>query len=177
MKIEYEVRVLEINPEEMIKKLEDLGATKNGEYDQKRYTYDLNPKDQAKWIRLRTNGEVTTLTLKNIENTTITGTKELEIEVSSFEDTQELLERIGFKYKAYQENKRIQYILDGVELDIDTWPLIPTYMEIEGKSVEDVEKIIEKLELDRSKITSLDVKAVYDKKYGIDIDEIPHLKF
>lgn len=177
MKTEYEVRVLEINKEDMIKKLETLGAIKNGEYDQRRYTYDLNPKDQSKWIRLRTNGITTTLTLKNIENTTIAGTKELEIEVSSFEDTREFLERIGFKHKAYQENKRIQYILDGVELDIDTWPLIPTYMEIEGKSEEDVEKIIEKLELDRSKITTLDVKAVYDKKYLIDIDKIPHLKF
>ncbi len=177
MKTEYEVRVLEVDTEEMIKKLEKLGATKNGEFDQRRYTYDLDPNDQSKWIRLRTNGTTTTLTLKNIENTTITGTKELEIEVSSFEDTKELLERIGFKPKAYQENKRIQYILDGVELDIDTWPLIPTYMEIEGNSEEDVEKIIKKLDLDRNKITTLDVKAVYDKKYGVDIDKIPHLKF
>lgn len=177
MKTEYEVRVLEINTEEMIAKLEAFGATKNGEYDQKRYTYDLKPKDESKWIRLRTNGEIATLTLKNIENTTITGTKELEIEVSNFEDTKELLSRIGFEPKAYQENKRIQYILDGVELDIDTWPLIPTYMEIEGKSVDDVEKIIEKLDLDRNKITSLDVKAVYDEKYGINIDDMPHLKF
>ena len=34
MKTEYEIRVLEINQEEMIKKLEELGAVKNGEFNQ-----------------------------------------------------------------------------------------------------------------------------------------------
>ena len=43
MKTEYEVRILEINAEEMINKLEKLGATKIGEYDQKRYVYDIIP--------------------------------------------------------------------------------------------------------------------------------------
>lgn len=177
MKTEYEVRVLEINEEKMIKKLETLGATKVGEYEQKRYVYDVIPKNEHQWIRLRTNGKKTTLTFKNIEKTTVDGTKELEVEVSSFEDTNEFLERIGFKSKAYQENRRIQYILDGVELDIDSWPLIPIYMEIEGKSEEDVNSMIEKLDLENEKITALDVKGIYQEKYNIDIDEIPHLKF
>ena len=43
MKTEYEVRVLEINQDEMIKKIEELGATKKGTFDQKRYVYDLKP--------------------------------------------------------------------------------------------------------------------------------------
>ena len=43
MKTEYEVRVLEINKDEIIKKLERLGAEKKGEFEQKRYVYDLRP--------------------------------------------------------------------------------------------------------------------------------------
>ena len=67
MKIEYEIRVLEINKEEIINKLEKLGATKIGEFNQKRYVYDLKPVQENKWIRLRTNGIKTTLTYKDIE--------------------------------------------------------------------------------------------------------------
>ena len=85
MKTEYEIRVLEINKEEIIKKLEELGAKENGSFEQKRYVYDLKPAENGKWIRLRTNGEVTTLTYKDIVSDTIDGTKEIEIEVEDFE--------------------------------------------------------------------------------------------
>jgi len=62
MKIEYEVRALEINKEEFIKKIEDLGAKKIGDFEQKRYVYDLVPyKSDCEWIRLRTNGKKATL--------------------------------------------------------------------------------------------------------------------
>ena len=37
MKTEYEVRVLEINKEEMIKKLESLHAERVGEFNQKKW--------------------------------------------------------------------------------------------------------------------------------------------
>ena len=63
--IEYEVRILEIDREEIIKKLEAMGAKKIKEGLQKRYVYDFNPVEPNKWIRLRTNGSTTTLTIKN----------------------------------------------------------------------------------------------------------------
>lgn len=176
MKTEYEVRILEINLEDTINKLEKLGATLIGKYEQKRYVYDLVPAEKGKWIRLRTNGEKATLTYKDVVSDKIDGTKELEFEVSDFEKTNEFLERIGFYNKGYQENNRIQYELDGVEIDIDTWPLIPTYMEIEGKSEEDVLNMINKLNMNKEKITSLDVQNVY-KQYGIELEEIKELKF
>ena len=79
---EIEERVLEIDIDKMISKLESLGAIKVGEWYQKRYVYDFNPVDPSKWIRLRTNGEKTTLTIKNLKDKNIIGgTEELEIEV------------------------------------------------------------------------------------------------
>lgn len=177
MNIEYEVRVLEINSEELVQKIEALGGKLKGNWYQKRYVYDTIPKKDSQWIRLRTNGETTTLTYKNVEKTTVDGTKELEIVVSDFEKTNELLEQAGIKSKGYQENKRIQYILDGVELDIDSWPLIPTYLEIEGKSEEEVNSMIEKLGLKEAKVTALDVQSVYEKIYNINIGEMKVLKF
>lgn len=177
MNIEYEVRVLEINKEHIIRKLDKLGATYVGSFEQKRYVYNVFPKDPNKWIRLRTNGKKTTLTYKSVEKNTIDGTKELEVEVSDFEKTKELLEISGIKSKGYQENRRIQYILDDVEIDIDTWPLIPTYVEIEGKDEKSVKEIIKKLELENEKVTALDVQSVYEQIYNIDISKIDILKF
>lgn len=177
MDIEYEVRFLEIDKEKIIKRLEELGAIKKGEFNQKRYVYNLVPSQDGKWIRLRTNGNITTLTYKDIVKDTVDGTREVEIEVDDFEKTNELLERIGFKNKGYQENRRIQYILNGVEIDIDSWPMIPSYLEIEGKSEEEIIKTQKLLKLDESKKTMLNCKDIYMQVYNIDIDKIRELKF
>lgn len=177
MNIEYEARVLEINKEELISKLEELGAKCTGDWYQKRYVYNTIPVCDGKWLRLRTNGTTTTLTYKSVEKTTVDGTKELEIVVDDFEKTNELLEVAGIKHKGYQENKRIQYVLDGVEIDIDSWPMIPTYVEIEGKSEQEVKETIEKLGLQNLKVTTLDVQSVYEQIYGIDISQYEELKF
>ncbi len=83
---------------------------------------------------------------------------------------------MGIKSRGYQENKRTQYILNGVEIDIDSWPMIPTYVEIEGKNEEEVMNTLEILELPKDKVTTLDVDSVY-KKYGIDSKVIKVLKF
>ena len=176
MKTEYELRVLEIDKDILIKKLGKLNAVKKGEYNQKRYVYDLKPADPGKWIRLRTNGMKTTLTYKDIVSHKIDGTKELEIEVSDFEATNELLEKIGYKSKGYQENKRIQYELNGVEIDIDSWPLIPTYVEIEGKDEKSVLEMMKLLELDETKMTTLDVQSIF-QNYGIDLENMKDLRF
>ena len=142
MKTEYEIRVLEIDKESIVKKLESLGTIKKGEYNQKRYVYDLKPLQKGKWIRLRTNGIDTTLTYKDIEKNTIDGTKEVELRVEDFDIANEFLNKIGFIARNYQENKRIQYILDNVEIDIDTWPMIPTYLEIEANSEKEVNDMV-----------------------------------
>ena len=98
-------------------------------------------------------------------------------EVSSFEETNKMLNELGYASHTYQENKRTRYILDNVEIDIDTWPYIPTYVEIEGKSVDEVENTISKLNLDKAKQTSIDVQSVFKEFYNIDIAKMPVVKF
>lgn len=175
--IEYEARVLEIEKEKLEKKLEFLGAKKIADFNYKRRVYNFNPASDNKWIRLRTDGKNTTLTIKEIKSQAIDGTEETEIQVSDFEQTDTILNKLGYKAHAYQENKRTRYVLDGVEIDIDTWPYIPTYVEIEGKSTEDVKNMINKLELDNNKITSIDVRGVFKKFYKIDIAKKKEVKF
>ncbi len=177
MHTEFEERILEVDIDKVTNKLISLGAEKVGEWFQKRYVYDFTPPRDSQWIRLRTNGEVTTLCYKNVEKNTVDGTHELEVEVSDFDETNELLNVLGYKAKGYQENKRVRYILDGVEVDIDTWPMIPTYMEIEAESEERVKEIEKLLEVDPAKVTALNCEDIYIDIYGIDVEKIKELKF
>lgn len=176
MKTEYEVRVLEIDHEEMVKKLESLGAELQFDTLQQRYVYDFNPVIDSKWIRLRTNGIKTTLTIKDLNAKTIDGTKELEIEVDDFDKTNQILEELGYKNRGFQQNKRTQYILDGVEIDLDRWPLIPEYLEIEGESEQAIYDCLDKLGISKDKIVTLDVSSIYTH-YGYDGDALTNLNF
>lgn len=175
--IEYEVRVLEINTNEIKEKLNELGAVLVEDVFQKRYVYDFNPKNPNKWIRLRTNGTKTTLTIKNVETSKIDGTRELEVVVDDFDTTNEILAELGYKPKGIQENKRIRYDLNGVEVDIDTWPGIPTYLEIEGSSEDEVFDTLSKLGIPKENATSLDVQNIYRQIYHINLEETPNLSF
>ena len=176
MKTEYEVRVLEIDHDEMVKKLESLGAELQFDTLQQRYVYDFNPVIDSKWIRLRTNGIKTTLTIKDLNAKTIDGTKELEIEVDDFDKTNQILEELGYKNRGFQQNKRTQYILDGVEIDLDRWPLIPEYLEIEGESEQAIYDCLDKLGISKDKIVTLDVSSIYTH-YGYDGDALTNLNF
>ena len=176
MQTEFEVKILDIDVPKMISKLSVLGAKKIGEKFQKRFVYDFDPSKENSWIRLRTDGTKTTMAIKEIQNDNIDGTKELEINVDDFKKTNLFLEKLGYVAKGYQENRRISYILDDVEIEIDFWPKIPPYLEIEARSAEEVEMMIEKLGFDRSQAISIGVRKVY-KKYSIDIYSIKELKF
>ena len=177
MHTEYEVRVLEIDKEKIIQKLEQLGATKIADYNYKRRIYNFNPPTYQKWIRLRTDGKRTTLTIKKLENLEIDGTKEMEIEVSDFEETNLMLNELGYVSHSYQENNRTRFILNDVEIDIDSWPYIPPYLEIEGKDKRSVVDTLELLDVDESKITTIDVQGVFREFYNIDISYAPIIKF
>ncbi len=61
MVTEYETKVLDINVKEIIEKLETLGAKKVLDCTYKRHVFDLS---DGGWIRIRTDGQTTTLTYK-----------------------------------------------------------------------------------------------------------------
>jgi len=166
MKIEYEARLLNCDVEKTIAKLKECGAEFKGDWLQLRNCYDFNPVKENSWIRLRTTGKETTLTIKEVQAKTIEGTKELEIVVSDFATTDELLNKLGYFARSVQENRRIRYMLDGVEIDIDFWPQIPTYIEFEGESAKAIEKVCEKLGFNFNDLVTLDVSSIYEH-YGL----------
>ncbi|OGI68237.1 hypothetical protein A2738_02100 [Candidatus Nomurabacteria bacterium RIFCSPHIGHO2_01_FULL_42_15] len=151
---EIEVKFLDVNKEEIEKKLKKLGATFVGVFDYRLKPYDFPDlflsKDRNAWIRLRDEGDRVTLAYKERlgvgENPLKDkGMKEIEVEVSDFDKTSKILEAVGFVAKVYEERRRTRYVLDGVECDIDEWPLIPPYIEFEGNSIEELKEISTKL--------------------------------
>jgi len=177
MKTEYECTLLDINREELIKRLEELGAVKEDDYFQRRYVYDMKPVQKSKWIRLRTNGKKTMLAIKNVaDRNLIGGTKELEMEVSNFDVAKNILSELGYEYRVYQENKRTIYNYKDIEISIDKWPMIPEYCEIEGNSEKSVKEFVNLLNLNY-KVTNYDVESICKEIYGTDIEEYKELKF
>lgn len=178
MEQEIEIRLLEIDKEEFINNITKCGAKKIDSYLQRRYVYDFNSVQKNKWLRLRTNGKQTTLTIKELtDNKKIGGTLELEVITSDFDKTNKILEELGYFNRNYQENYRELYILDDVEITIDSWPLIPTYVEFEAKKEEDIHKVLEKIDYNKDKLTTLDVASIYKEIYGINVMNIKNLKF
>ena len=104
------------------------------------------------------------------------GTKELEIEVSSLETAHQILEKLGYKRRSIQENKRIRYILNDVELDIDTWPGLNTYVEFEANSLDKIKEVIKLLEFDYKDAITEDAQDIY-MSMGYTQEDLNNLKF
>lgn len=176
-RIEYECKILNIDLDDFLSKLESLDAEDKGERLQRRFVYDFYPVDPDSWIRLRTNGDVTTLAIKSLKRTDEFGNAlEEEVEVGDFDTTNRILGRLGYQHRNYQENLRHSFKLGSVSIDIDTWPLIPTYVEVEGSSESEVLETLQILGVDQSQVTTKDVESIYREIYGIDLLSIRELK-
>lgn len=139
MPIEHAAKVLGIDPEAVTARILAAGGEQvTGRGLMRRHVYDIVPGDMSKWIRLRDTGTETTLCVKEIRGGAIDGTLEVETGVGDFAATAELLSLLGFKPRSYQENRRTSFLLDGVRLELDEWPLIPPYLEIEGDTETDI---------------------------------------
>ena len=61
-------------------------------------------------------------------------------------------------------------MLDGAEIGIDTWPWIPTFIEIESGDEASVWAAAKKLGFDKTKAEFGAVDKVYNHYYGVDMD-------
>ena len=83
---------------------------------------------------------------------------------------------MGLMSRGYQENNRAEYVLDGVQVCIDEWPKIPPYVEFEGNDSSSVVSAAAKLGFEKEELTGKNTREIYNS-YGIDLDQIPILKF
>jgi adenylate cyclase class 2 len=177
MPAEYEAKVLDIDPSAMTELIRSRGGQQVSEPTlQRRYVYDITPGDQSKWIRLRDTGNNSTIAVKSIAHDGIDGTYEVEVTVDDFHATNELLSMLGFRPKGYQENRRTSFTLEGAQLEIDEWPMIPPYLEIEAKTPAEVIRVAALLGYEEPQLTSENTTKVY-ARYGIDLIQHEEVRF
>jgi adenylate cyclase class 2 len=181
---EIEAKFLDVNIEELKNKLQKLEAIFVGSFDYKRKSYDfagLPLADKHAWVRVRDEGDKVVMTYKqrmeaNSETMRDGGMKEVEIVVSDFNLADQFLQSIGMIEKFYEENKRERYILDDVEVDIDTWPMIAPYIELEGNSWEGLQSVAQKLNFDWDKHLRCSTMQIY-KMNGINENDYSVITF
>lgn len=168
--------MLDVDPAAVAEKILALGGRMVGARLMRRYVYDITAGDDSRWIRLRDTGSEVTLTVKEIAHDGIDGTTETEVEVSDFETTNELLRLIGHEPKSYQENHRTSFELHHAHLELDHWPHIPPYLEIEGTSRAHVLQVAAALNVPEHQLTTENTTKIY-AHHAIDLTTIPTLRF
>lgn len=179
MSIEIETRFLEIDKQELISKLKTFNAIDNGEVRLDEiifYDKDLTWMNENKFVRLRKKNKNIKLTFKSNKEQKVDSAKEIEFDISGIEDARLFLEAIGLVQYRIVEKYRHTFRLGNVTLDIDTWPKIPVYVELEGDSVEELKKVADMLGFDWGNRFDADARYVF-KKYGFDFDNIKTITF
>jgi adenylate cyclase class 2 len=175
MEIEYEAVFTNIEPDSFRAVLTSAGAElARAEYMQKRSAFNLPDSvvTHKGWARVRDEGDKITMSVKSIEGEGIESQKESCVTVDSFKQAESLLTQLGCDRKAYQETKRELWMLDGVEVTIDTWPFLEPFVEVEGSSEAVVQAVAEKLGFDWSQAKFCAVDTLYSEKYDISTDQI-----
>jgi len=71
--------------------------------------------------------------------------------------------------------KREKWILDDVEVTIDTWPFLETFVEVEGETMPEVQKVSDKLGFIWKEARFVNVTDLYMEKYDITKEQINNL--
>ncbi|MFD4143663.1 class IV adenylate cyclase [Streptomyces sp. NPDC058572] len=179
MKHEYEAKFLAVDVADLQAKLTTLGAVQAFPRTLlTRKIFENDSLDGSAWLRLRDEGTRSTLTLKQVTDaTTIDGTTEIETEVTDLHAMADILRRLGLNEVRYQENYREEWRLGEVAFDFDTWPNLPTFVEIEGPDEASVRQAAALLELDYSEARFGSVDEIYKSEAGRDILAEPTLLF
>ena len=182
MGIEYEAAFLDINKDEMRKRLSAAGAIlERPEFDQRRVVLSIPGQKDARhvWARVRDEGNKVTMAWKAKDGDAIEGQKEIQLTVDDFGQAVKFLEQLGCIQESYQETKRELWHLDQVEVVIDTWPFLDPLVEIEGTSEQAVRVAAETLGFDWSDAHFDSAGRFYRMKYGEHADptKVPRLTF
>ncbi len=171
---EIETKVLDIDAEEIKKKLLDLGADKIGEDRIVVDWFDFKDRKEGEenwFLRIRTyssgrrevtwkaKSEITGITRKH---------KEINFEIGEPEKLADLFEEIGLEKYAHQEKDRTSFVYKDWQFDIDQYPKMPTFLEIEGKSEEHVREAMKLLDLENNPTWAKGEKILIQETYNLD---------
>ena len=177
---EIECRFLDIDKAALISKLRELGAKDLGENMLEEtiiYDKEATWKTNGRLVRIRKTGDKTLLCYKHHSAHAVDGAIEIELEVGDAEKAEELFEKIGFKAWRHQQKLRHTFELGEITFDIDTWPRVPAYVELEGPSEEALKAAAIKLGFDWNDAIFNNAAWVIENKYNIPVREMAWFTF
>ncbi len=171
MNNEIEAQFLDIDKDKIRTKLQEIGASlEKPEVLMRRVVFYTG---EHSFARVRDEGDKIVMTYKNIsDDNSILGTKEVNINVNDYDNAILFLKGCGLEIKARQETKREIWKYGDTEICIDTWPWIPTFMEIEGPTEKSVWTAAKKLGFEKSQAKFGSVDTTYRHYYGVETDVI-----
>lgn len=184
MQTEIEAKFLDADHDEIRTKLKELGAVceqpmrkmvrNNFDYP------DLRLEKVGGWIRVRDEGDKITMSYKQLNDRGLHGTKEINLVIDNFQSACNFLTSIGLKLFNYQETKRESWRLGSVQVELDEWPWVKPFVELEAENEHDLKEAATKLGLDFSKAVHGSVEIVYLAEYDVteaEVDAWPEIKF
>lgn len=176
MTTEIEAKWLNVDPEMLREALKELEAERvHSEMLMRRMNFDFPDKRLQKiggWARVRDEGFRVTMSYKQLNDRTLHGTKEVGLIVDDFERACDFLNDLGLKPYSYQETKREQWQAGDVAVSIDTWPWIPTFVELEAPDERTLALAADGLGLLMAAALHGSVEVAYKKYFDVTDDEI-----
>jgi adenylate cyclase class 2 len=168
---EHEIKVLDINVDKVAARLAQMGAKKV--YDDIRTitTYDTPSRDLARQDKLvRITEEGTVKTTLHVHNSDPERKEVIKYKASGMEEQERLLSELGFFPIAKVRARRVSFELGAVDFDMDIFPAIPPFLEIDAENLmpAQIEEILAKLGLAQNKTVELgteQIHSLYDVDY------------
>lgn len=177
MDTEFEAKFYPVNKTLYRQRLKSLGAKLViPERLMRRAIFDsrFHPEFTCHYIRVRDEGNLIRLIAKTHANQKgkLSDQKEIDIEVSSYDKTLQILEQMGYRPDQYMETLRETWHLDDAEITIDTWPGLEPYSEIEASSEQMVKDTATKLAFSWDKKIITAAAEIFAEVYHLSIDEV-----
>lgn len=184
MQTEIEAAVLAADHDELRSKLEQAGATLvQPRRLMRRANYDFLDGRLQKiggWVRVRNEGDKITMTYKQLNARTVEGMKEANLVINDMDQADAFLRALGLEQKSYQETRRESWRLGNAEVELDEWPWIAPFIEIEAPSEESLKDAFGQLHLNWQQAVFGSVEAAYQAEYDVSeelIDALPRITF
>lgn len=170
IKPEIEATFVNIDKDALRKRLRELGGELLQEETLMKRTVFAT--GEQSFARVRDEGNCITMSYKRQDSATLSGMKEICLKVNNYDDAVDFMKALTVKVKSEQETLREEWLLDGVEIDIDTWPWLPTFVELEGPSEKSVEEVTEKLDFVMDEAIFGSVDDIYKIYYDVTNHEV-----
>lgn len=135
---------------------------------------ESNPCITCDYIRVRDEGDQITLSAKTHakQDGAMDDQQEAVTKVEDFDACISVLEQAGLIKTNDQQTKRETWVLGATHIEIDTWPGLESYIEVESTSEAVVKQVADMLDLswERRMITS--VEEIYMEKYKLSKQEV-----